>query len=205
MAVWFLLTWLKLYTLFFQTCRCQMFPPWVLYKVSIKVLFCFMDIRPQPSHSEYSSTMSGGYDGILKERIQAPWGSGETGLVQAEPPRCWWALEAWAADGVDRLVEPGWIAGRHQKCEADKIYITCWHSCAWSKWLFLWIRIWFLYPHPQAPFEGLCWVWDRCGQSGVSESTLLVHTSGICVFSAAFEKEETCSFPNFYLARAPCG
>lgn len=27
--------------------------------------------------------------------------------------------------GVDRLMEPRWIAGRHQKCDADKIYITC--------------------------------------------------------------------------------
>lgn len=27
--------------------------------------------------------------------------------------------------GVDRLAEPRWIAGRHQKCDADKIYITC--------------------------------------------------------------------------------
>lgn len=26
--------------------------------------------------------------------------------------------------GADRLVEPRWIAGRHQKCDADKIYIT---------------------------------------------------------------------------------
>lgn len=26
---------------------------------------------------------------------------------------------------VDRLAEPRWIAGRHQKCDADKIYITC--------------------------------------------------------------------------------
>lgn len=35
------------------------------------------------------------------------------------------AAQAWDAVGVDRLVEPGWIAGRHQKCNADKIYITC--------------------------------------------------------------------------------
>lgn len=112
--------------------------------------------------------------------------------------------------GVDRLVEPRWIAGRHRKCDADKIYITCWHSCARSKLLFLRIRIWFFFPSPpqhhlKAGLEGLCWVWDRCERPravwilGIP----LGHTLVICIFSAAFEKGLTLAVSQTFICQRP--
>lgn len=109
---------------------------------------------------------------VYREEICLRGALGEARLATAEPPEVGICPDVWDAEGCWQAGGARGIAGRHQKCDADKICITCWHSCARSKLLFLWIRIWFFLSSPTAhPFkpdlEGFCWVWDRCEQPGL--------------------------------------
>lgn len=95
-----------------------------LFKISIKVLFNFIDSGPQPSHGMWAvkwrclCIWSRWCDGILN-LLPPPGALGKQAWPWQSLPRCWYAQDAWDAEG-------GWQAGGALLDSWEALKMQCW-------------------------------------------------------------------------------
>lgn len=117
---------------------------------------------------------SGWCDGILN-LLPPPAALGRQAWPWQSLPRCWYAQDAWDAEGC-------WQAGGALLDSWEASKMRCWYDlhnlltlpCMFQTVISLNKNRVLLFPSPkphhfQAPSEGLCCVWDRCEQPGVFE------------------------------------